>query len=261
MNTWLNSPDKIIANLRGAPERMHKVDSVLGDRTFTQFSEAIAKILRHSEVEQNCINQLLPRELGADVCINLFSAAAEFETGINVLRLSNAPASQRQGRVASELIALSILIALPDKLIRRLPPKLQLVKKLSENPGKKVVDLYKTQMTFQGRKPIRIEPQVKGNMIYPAFLSALRNILNAPCEIVENLKLYRETVQHPASHASLEVGLFHFEGFDGGRSGATFMEERTDTYKNSVKDLTNLAIWHARALDATYRFLKDSEDA
>lgn len=235
---------------------MQKVDGHLKDGTKNLFAGSVSRILGHMETMPGCLNWSLDENLRAETCLLLISAATEFETAWNVLRLANIPASRRQGRVASELVALTVLVAIPEDKIRSLPRNLSLVEALRKNPTESLVNLYRPQIRKQGKNVQLIEPAVKGPAFYPTFLRVCRDFLGVPPETVENLREYQQKIQHPSSHASVDVWLDHFEGFTGDKAGARYMPERAKSYAQAGEDLANLTDNLACILDRTARGLE-----
>lgn len=251
MTEALNPPSRVRNNLETASIRMQKVDMYIAEETLTLFTVSTSRILEHTEVKAGTINNHLPKPIALEMTLLLISAASELETAWNVLRLANVPASRRQGRVAEELVALAVLVAVPIHVLQSLPSRFGLKRVIDENPGRAVSELYRPKIKKQGRKTIVTDPPLKAKDIYPAFLRICTQYLGFSDKVVQNFREYREKVQHPASHASVDTWVLHFEGFDAGssRAGAWFNKERGSSYTQASEDLANLSGWMAKILD------------
>jgi len=216
----------------------------------TLFTVSISRMLEHTEVKAGSVNNYLPKPIASEVTRLLISAATELETGWNVLRLANVPASRRQGRVAEELVALAVLVAMPIHFLQSLPNRFGLKKVIDENPGRPVSELYWPITKKQGRKTIVTNPLLKAKDIYPAFLHICTHNLGLSGKVVQGFREYLEKVQHPASHASVDTWALHFEKFETDRyAGARFKKERGPSYTQASEDLANLSSWMAKILD------------
>ena len=47
--TRLNPPDRVVANVDGAPQRMLRMDEILGPDRLLRFAEAVSDLLIHTE--------------------------------------------------------------------------------------------------------------------------------------------------------------------------------------------------------------------
>ena len=251
MKEALNPPSRIRNNLETAPIRMGKVDAYIAEETLTLFAVSTSRILEHTEVKAGTINNHIPMPIASEVTLLLVSAASELETAWNVLRLANVSASRRQGRVAEELVALAVLVAVPIHVLQSLPSGYGLKGVIKKNPGRTVSELYRPIIKKQGRKTIVTDPPLKARDIYPAFLRICTQNLGLSDKVVQNLREYRDRVQHPASHASVDTWVLHFEGFEtiGRRAGAWFTKKRGSSYTQASEDLANLSGWMANILD------------
>jgi hypothetical protein len=231
---------------------MEKVDRVIGGDRLLLFAEAISDTMMHLEEDESSLCGCMPRSQGAQVVVQIICAVTELETAWNNLRLSNVPAAHRQSRVAMECLALSVLMALPRRDLERLPKKLDFSKIILANPVKSIKDLISPGLSLQGQLLRREEPPLRGSAIYPAFLAAARDLLGLPVEVVENFRTYQRQVQHPASHASFDNFMRHFDAFVAeGRAGAFFTPERAETYCRVADDLINIATWMSEILEKT----------
>jgi len=98
----INPPVSIVKTFNDAPARMQKVDAILGQEHLNSFSESLAHLLYQAEPEKDTLVGIMPdSKAQAEVVIQIINAATELEMGWNAIRLSNVPAAQRQGRVAS----------------------------------------------------------------------------------------------------------------------------------------------------------------
>lgn len=246
----LNTPVRVLQNLRDAVQRMSKIDKLLGEERIERFADAIANLLRHNETSvPGVCKSLSSMKVKAEVCSYIISAATEFETAWNTLRLANIPAMHRNARVASELVAMAVLNALPIKEIRSLDDNLKLPKLLRKNQTLNVPDVFKPRVIEKtGGKEVE-EPILQANECYASFIAALKNILQINPDIVKNLKEYRKTVHHSASHATHEVFSYHFEGFTGERAGAYYDPAREKSYLSAADDLIDVVKFHVYVLD------------
>jgi hypothetical protein len=256
----LNPPERVAENIRVAPERMSRVDEVLGERRLQQFAQGVSRILAHIEPSAATLNGVVrDKDIQAEIILQLISAATELETGWNTIRLANIPSAQRQGRVASELIATAVLMAIPLARIRGLPRKVPVARYLQEYPDKTVIDLQKP--VPKEKDGVRItEPLLKATEFFASFLAVAETVLKIPKQKVDEIRAYRQQVQHPASHGSAVVPLYHFEAFRGGPVGAVFDKERTKSYCFEADQLTNLTHLFADVLDWTARWVSETED-
>ncbi len=258
----LNPPERILRSIASVSGRMSAVDEALGISRRQRFAELISDFLVHTEPSTQHVYDLLPKPKGALVCMYLISSATEFETAWNVIRLANVQASFRQSRVAGELAAFGVLLAIPRTALETLSKNLDFVQCLKKNPGCDINDLWRPAIKVQGRKTIKKSPRLRGSAIYPAFLAAARDLLGLPQSVVENLREYQKSVQHPAAHSSVEVCYSHYENFENyteqSKAGAFFAPDRTQTYQDAADDLINLVDWMENLMRLTEQYLADN---
>jgi hypothetical protein len=229
---------------------MSKIDKLLGEARTARFADAIESLLRHNETSvPGVCKSLSATKVGAEVCSYLICAATEFETAWNTLRLANIPAMHRNARVASELVAMAVLNAIPIQEIRSLGDNLKLPKLLRKYETINVLDLFKPRVVEKpGREEVQ-EPRLQAHECYATFIAALENILKIKPEIVKNLKEYRKAVHHSSSHATHEVFSYHFEGFTGERAGAFYDPAREKSYLLAADDLIDVVKFNVYVLN------------
>lgn len=249
-----NNPDRIITNLLTTSSRMDKVDETLEESTMEDLAEALSRILRHGDTSKGAVcGELSSKRLAADVCIQIFNAAAELETAFHAVRLCNVPASFRQARVGAECIGSAILMALPMEEVRQMSGRVKLLEVLESNPGHSIADLFVTpRPRIQGKKVQRVQPKIKANMILPAFVKALDQILGFDSAQTNELWQYILQVYHPAAHGATDNTAFHFEGLGPDRKvGLWFSEERVPTFRFAARNVVLTVDLMADFLDAT----------
>lgn len=260
-----NTPKKVKSNIGAAALRMNKADQVLGIRRLEKFCHAVSRILYHVEPGLEGINAFQQETgYGADIATLLISSATELETAWNVLRLANTPAARRQGRVASEFVAVVVLLAIPRSELSNLPKKQAPISyALRQNPSMSVFDLYEAT-------PDDAPSSSKSGLFLPttkffkSFLYVAEHILLIPPDTLQAMSDYREYVQHPASHGSSDVVWQHFEGFSSKRkeAGALLVRRRHPTIRFEGDQLIDLAALLADILDWTsYKYLQVKSDA
>jgi len=245
----LNTPARVLQNLRDVAQRMSQIDELLGEDRIERFADAVVNLLRHNETSvPGVCKSLSSTKVGAEVCRYIICAATEFETAWNTLRLANIPAMHRNGRVASEMVAMAVLNALPKQEIHSLVGKLPEL--LRNNPALNVVDVFSPR-TVQKTGRIEVQkPPLEARECYKPFISALKNILEIAPDVVNNFIEYRKMVHHAASHATHEVFSCHFEGFTGKRAGAYYDPSRDKSYQLAADDLIDVIKFHVYVLDA-----------
>lgn len=253
-----NSSQRVKDNIRTASSRMRRVDNLLGEQRLHEFARGVARILAHGEPSRDGLcAALVDRGARLEVFIQLFNAAVELETAWNAVRLCNVPASQRQGRVACESIAVGILFSLPTSTIRSLPREVPLAKWLQDHRDKTAVDAYKPLPPTAGQ-PQSTQPPVNATQFFSSFVKVAEVVLCLPPAVVQSIRQYRKRVQHPASHASAELYTFHFETLASGAAGALFDPKRSDTYVHAADDLTQIAHLLADILDRATQYIAPS---
>jgi hypothetical protein len=225
------------------------MDELLGDAALNAFASHLSDLLAHQD--PGGLASVVSSDLGAEITLNLVNAATELETAWNVLRLGNMPGARRQGRVASEFIGLAVLNALPRHSLVSLGNRVPVAKLLQQHPTKSVAELCSPELIHAGSSVEVLEPKIRAADAFTSFLSACEHILSVPESQVQQLRSYRKTVQHPASHATREVFVFHFEGFTGGPVGAVFDPGRAKTYRTEADALISLTAFLVRILSAT----------
>jgi hypothetical protein len=249
LSNILNTPERVIDNIRRTSARMSRVDNALGDQRLQHFAQGISRILMHIEPSADGLCSVLEdSDTQVEIVIQLINAATELETAWNVIRLGNVPASQRQGRVASELVAVAVLMALPTSDLRNLPRKVPIARCLQANPGKTVIDCYKPTIK-DGDESQAVKPLLMTTDLFTSFLMVSETLLKIPKQTVESIRNYRKQVQHPASHGTAELFSYHFEAFRSGPAGAVFDEERVESYAFAADELSELAHLFADILE------------
>lgn len=229
------------------------MDELLGEAPNNAFASSLSDLLAHQD--PGGLASVVSGDLGAEITLNLVNAATELETGWNVLRLGNIPAAQRQGRVACEFVGLAVLNSLPRQSLVTLGNGVPVAKLLQRHPTKSVAELCSPELIRSGSSIEVVEPTIRAADAFTSFLSACEHILSLPESQVKQLRSYRRTVQHPASHATREVFAFHFEGFTGGPAGAIFDPRREETYRNEAGALISLTAFLVMTLNATVAYL------
>jgi hypothetical protein len=260
MPNILNPAQRVIENIRTAPATMRLVDEVLGDQRLEQFAWGVSRILVHADPssEDGLCSVIGSKDTQLEVCIQLFNAGTELQTGWNSIRLANIPASQRQGRVACESVAVAAIFSLPtSSLLGSLPKKDPLAKCLRSHPDKTAIDCYKPAPTGDD-DPRCMQPVVRATQFFNSFLSVAELELEIRKEVIDSVKLYRKVVQHPASHGSAELGSYHFETIIGGAAGAVFDRKRADSYLQAAHGLTAITHLLADILDRVTNYVADS---
>jgi len=260
-----NTPDEVRANIASAISRMEKADHVLGVRRLGKFSKAVSRILYHIEPSLEGLNSYRETDdYGAQRTTLIISAATELETAWNLIRLANMPSAQRNGRVASELIAIVVLSCVPRNELEKLPKKQAPISNaLRQHPNKSVFDIF---------EPIPIDPadQRKSKPIllstdfFKSFLHTAEVILEVPSGTLHSFKDYRIYVQHPASHGSSEVVQHYFEGLNARtkKAGAYLPKRRYRSLRFEADQLIALVEFLADILDWTaYQYLRKIEAA
>jgi len=260
MDKPLNTPDMVLANLRGAPERMRQIDQMLGDELPRQFAEAVSALLYHIEEKPGKLNSLVPnRDVGAEVCMSIMNAATESETGWNTLRLGNVPAMQRHGRVATELIALAVLHALPIEILREVDGGGPLVRYLRDHPDASVATAVKPIRERIGDQGGVVRTPLKATEVFSSFMKIAEQLDILSGDSLDRFRKYRKTIQHAASHATWAISLYHFEGFfkgsGGSRAGAMFSPERQATYREAGEEIVGVTRFNIELLESTHKFI------
>jgi hypothetical protein len=228
---------------------MRRVDDLLGEQRLQQFARGVARILAHAGPSGEGLCAVLVDERAClEVLIQLFNAATELETAWNAVRLCNVPASQPQGRVACESIAVGVLFAVPTQTLRSLPSKVPLARWLQDHPHKTAVDAY-DPIPPSADQPQSTPPALKATQFFSSFVKVAEQVLSLPGEIVQSITEYRQRVQHPASHGSAELFTYHFETMPLGAAGAVSDPNRSATYVHAAEDLTEIAHLLADILD------------
>ena len=241
----LNPAERVLANVRGAPERMARVDGVLGNDRLLRFAESVSQLLLNAQSDAFGLTLLESGESRSLVVANMVHAATEFETAWNAIRLCNIPASQRHGRVATEFCARATVLAVPLDLIKSLPLKAPLAKALQATPAKTVLDLIEMRV---GESPEDVhEPELRATDVFFSFRMLLEET-GFRQNRLQALLDYRREVQHPASHGSSHALAYHFEEWTGGSAGAVFRTEREDSYKSAADQVIALADLMTEAL-------------
>ncbi len=255
----LNPPERVISNIQTVTNRMSSVDEILGKQRLEYFAHGISRILSHIEPSIENLSKVVEnKEIQTEIVILLINAATELETAWNVIRLCNIPASQRQGRIASELIAMIVVMSLPVPTLKSLPRKIPISRCLQDHPDKTVIDCYKSVSQSKSDKLLVTEPLLKATEFFSSFLMVAETELNIPIHIVEMLRNYRKQVQHPASHGSEELTSYHFEGFQGGAAGTIFDKKRKNSYILAADEIGNIAHLLADILDIVTNYLRIS---
>ena len=261
MSETLNPPERVIDNILTASARMSRVDEVLGKQRLQRFAQRISRILTHIEPSADGLCKVVKdKDTQVEIVIQLINAATELETAWNVIRLGNIPASQRQGRVASELVAVAVLMALPTSTLRSLPRKVPLARCLQDHPDKTVVDCYKP--VIENRNEFQVaEPLLMATQFFASFLMVAETLLGIPKQTVEAIRDYRKQVQHPASHGTADLFSYHFEAFGGGAAGAVFDKKRVESYILAADELSNITHLLADILDWLTRYMVNSKES
>jgi len=260
-----NTPEKVLSNIRTTHIRMSRADQVLGIRRLTKFCNAVSRILYHIEPSLDGLNSthgVIGH--GADITTLLISAAMELESAWNVLRLANIPSARRQGRVASEFIAIVVLLCIPRNKLVELPKrKAPISYALRQNPSKSVFDLYEP-IPVDPTDERKLKPILLATKFFTSFLYVAEYLLKIPSQTIQSFRNYREYVQHPASHGSSDVVWHYFEGFNARTklAGAYLSKKRYPGIRFEGDQLIALAELLADILDwTTYEYLKKTEDA
>jgi hypothetical protein len=256
MSDVLNSPERVVSNILAAGRIMHEVDGILNKERFLRFAVGVSRILAHSQPSLNGLCSVVANEdARLEIFVQIFNSATELQTAWNCLRLANVPASQRQGRVAMESISVAIIFCLPvSVLLEGLPTKDHLAKWLRSHPHKTAIDAYKPQPKSED-EPQETGPAVLATQFFKSFLAVAEVELQMPAETVQGMREYRKWVQHPASHGSAELSVYHFETLVSGAAGALCDPERADTYVEAADDLTQIAHLLAEILDWATHYL------
>jgi len=250
-----NSSQRVKDNIRTASSRMRRVDNLLGEQRLLQFADGAARILAHGEPSGDGLCAVLAdKGVRLEAFIQLFNAAVELETAWNAVRLCNVPASQRQGRVACESIAVAVLFSLPSSTLRDLPLGDPLADWLRAHPDKTAVDAYEPRLV-SADEPQRMQPAVNATHFFSSFVKVAELVLQLPPDVLQGIRQYRERVQHPASHASAELFTYHFETLASGAAGAVFDPKRSATYVQAADDLSQIAHLLADILDRATQHL------
>lgn len=256
----LNPPERVIQNIQSTPTQMKRVDEILGEQRLLHFAQGLARLLAHVESSSGSLcGAMKDRGTRTDVMMQIINAATELETGWNVIRLANIPASQRQGRVAFELIAVAVLAVLPLPTLKNLPREVHLARCLQDNPDKTVIECYRPTLKDKGNTQVA-EPLLDATKFFSSFLDIAERLLGIPKQSVDEIRAYRKQVQHPASHGTAELSSYHFEAFQhGGAAGTVFDKRRSESYILAADKLGNLAHLLADILDHVTHYLLKSK--
>lgn len=261
MSNILNPPERVIDNIQTASARMSRVDEVLGEQRLQRFAQGISRILTHIEPSADGLCKAVEdKDTQVEIVIQLINAATELETAWNVIRLGNIPASQRQGRVASELVAVAVLMSLPASTLRSLPRKVPLACCLQDHPDKTVIDCYKPVAKDRNGLQV-VEPLLMTTQFFTSFLMVAETLLKIPKQTLEAIRDYRKQVQHPASHGTAELFSYHFEAFRGGAAGAVFDKKRVESYVLAADELSNITRLLADILDWLTHYIANSKES
>lgn len=256
MSHRLNPPERILKNIETAPLTLARVAEAIGAEQLILFAEALALLADHVQPdERTLVGSIRDKRLAADIVMHLVSAATEFETAWNTLCLANIPATHRQGRVATECVALAVMLSLPTHDLLKLSGRLVFVRRLKEDPTKPLAELISPTLRRVGKQRQKIEAPIRGPAVMEAFLRAAHDLLEIPPRRVEELRAYRDMIQNPSSHGSVETNSYHFQNYDGGPVGSAFRVDRIDSYRHEAEQLTNLVQLCSDLLDASARYL------
>ena len=248
-SSHLNTTERFLRNLASVPLRIERLDELLGTPLVQKFARAVTGIVEHMESHNDClISYVQDTAAGLEVCMNLISAATEFETGWNLLRLANIPGAQRQGRVGSEFVGIGILHALPLASLRDLRARNSLTKALNEDQGATVASLLNPHTVSEDGQTRAESPRIRASEASNASLAAIEELGILRGEDVRQLRNYRQSIQHAASHASCVVTSYHFEAFDGKRGGAFYDPNRNPSFLAAADELIRLCEFWKRVL-------------
>ncbi|MFC1547334.1 hypothetical protein ACFL5M_02285 [Candidatus Neomarinimicrobiota bacterium] len=242
--TRLNPPARVIANIDSAPQRMLRMDEILGANRLLRFAEAVSNLLVHIEPSAGGLARLASiNGTGAIVCVFVMNAATEFESAWNMLRLANVPGTLRQSRVGSELVAAATLLALPGVYLGHLSADNPVAKARTKFPEATLADLMKPTLNDTARGAEYLPARLLATQVFRGFTMLLDDIDTVDQSEIEMLQRYRADVQHPASHGSRDLMAYHFEGFGKGvaqKAGAYIDASRHDTYQDTADSLIHL---------------------
>jgi hypothetical protein len=253
----LNPPELIIGNIQSMPSRMQKVDVVLGEERLRAFAVALSRLLQHAETRDGSLSGCcMDSTTSAEVAFEIIEAAAELEIGWNVIRMANVPASQRQGRVAFELIGIAVLLALPVRKLRELPASRNpLLRRLQREPNTNVRTHCNYRLIVRDGRPVSLPP-MKATDLFESFLDIMERLLGVNTNWIEGVKQYRREVQHPASHGSADLFQYHFQDTTRDmRAGNVLSEARIPTLQAGADDFIRLVENLVNLLDNVARSL------
>lgn len=244
MSNLLNTPERILRGILAGGDRMGQVDTVLGDERLLRFCEAVSRLTVHQEPRGAGLTSIAAADgTGAMVCLYVLNAVAELDTAWHLVRLGNVPASQRQGRVAAEALAAAGLLACPRQFLLGMPSDIGAVGLLKNRSDSTIESLLKTALDGERDDATYVPPALSATQTYASFIRLLGHLDAAPAQDLAMLQQYRTEVQHPASHGTFDLTLYHFEGIreqEAPRSGAFFDVNRAGTYIKAAEDLIGL---------------------
>ena len=239
--TRLNPPERLVENFDHAPARMVRMDDILGQQRLLRIAEVLSDLLVQTEPKGGGLGRMAAIDgTGAVVCAYLINAATEFEGAWNVLRLANVPGALRQSRVASESVAAATMLALPRSYLSRLPQNNPVCKAMAQHGNMALKDLMTPTLAKRPDGNSYVPARLRATRVYKGFEMVLEDIDKIDQGEIEMLRSFREDSQHPASHGSWDLALFHFQGFGRGetpRAGAYIDETRHETYQTMADNL------------------------
>lgn len=233
-----------MANIDGAPQRMMRMDSILGMERLLAFAETISDLLVHTESAGAGLARLGAAD-GTDaiVCAYVIIAATEFEAAWNMLRLANVPGAFRQSRVGAEAVAGATMLALPMSYLDHLPEGNPVTRALQEHPDTTLERLMAPSLVEADGITEYVPAPLRATQVYRAFTMLLKVVAGIDTAQRESLQQFREDVQHPASHGSRDLMAYHFQGFGQDqtlRAGAYIDETRYGTYRLAADSIIEL---------------------
>jgi hypothetical protein len=181
------------------------------------------------------------RDQQARVMVAVMNAATELETGWNLLRLANLPASQRQCRVAAEFVAAACLSAIPAPVLRAQPASVPVAALLNKYPNATLEELMVPKIIGEGLDAEIKPATLKAQDALESLFHLLSTPLGFPEERIQQFRKYRKQVLHSAAHGSAELTAYHFESFalsKPPRMGAYYSPDRDSSYAAQAAQLS-----------------------
>lgn len=236
MEDTLNTPERIQRGFAGTVDRIRRMDQALGPASTQEFARQLSRLFRHQNPDHHGLAKAwCNKDTRPKACLYISSAAAEFSTGWDSLRIGRVPAAIRSARVATELLAAGALIVLPRHWFESLPSNAKGIKKLREHPNTTIFNLINAQ--HDKKTGMAYSPVISATEVFGIFLDWVESEHRIDQRVCVGLREYRKNVHHPLAHGTTEVWSQHFLGFDGTQMAPGYSEDRVPIYQECAQSL------------------------